>query len=197
MTSVKKPPSKWDLDYMKFCASEGFDPKLRTIELYGEIDDLLAKQFMQNMDRLEDLSKTEPITIKINSVGGYVNDGFAIYDRITMSPCHVTVEGYGNVMSMATIIMQAADERLLAPNTCYMIHYGSAFIHGNTMDTIKWSKYNENVDNPRAERIYLAKIHKKQPKFKLKDLQSMLISDTIMTADEAVELGLADRIITP
>lgn len=180
---------------MKFCASEGFDPKRRIIEIYGEIDELSTKQFLQNMDRLEDLSATESITVKINSVGGNVYDGYAIYDRIKRSPCHVTAEGWGQVMSMATFIMQAADERVLAPNTVFMIHYGSTFNIGNTADTVNWSAFSAKHDMPTFEEIYLRQIKKKNPKYKLKDLQSALRTDTILTAPEAVKLGLADRIL--
>lgn len=193
--SNKKAPSKWDMDYMKFCASEGFDPKRRIIEIYGDIDELITKQFMQSIDRLEDLSDNEPITIKLNSTGGNVYDGYAIYDRIKASPCHVTIQGWGNVMSMATFIMQAADERVLSPNTVYMIHYGSTYNAGNTADTVRWSEFSSKHDMPNFERVYLEQIHKKHPRFKQKNLQEMLKTDTILTAVQAIELGLADRII--
>ena len=61
----------------------------------------------------------------MHSVGGEWSDGMAIYDAISMSRSYITIIAYGQAESMSSIIFQAADRRLITPNTYFMSHYGS------------------------------------------------------------------------
>lgn len=70
------------------------------------------------------LTPDKPIKIIMNNLGGNWTDGMAIYDAIKASPCHVTIEVMGQAMSMGSIILQAADERIMHPNATMMIHDG-------------------------------------------------------------------------
>lgn len=100
----------------------GADYVRRTIHLYGDIDDALSYRFsvaLGIMDR-----EDGDITIHLSSTGGSVEDGFAIYDAIKMARNRVVVVGHGPIMSMAAVVMQAAELRLMAPNARFMIHDG-------------------------------------------------------------------------
>lgn len=159
----------------------------------GGVDALSAQYFIKNMTILN--SSSGPIHIILNNPGGEWAHGMAIYDIIKLSPNHVTITVYGQAMSMASVILQAADSRVLAPNCEVMIHYGSNSFTGNSKDFDKWSEANKR-SNTLMEDILLEKIQEKHPTFKLKQLQSMLMVDTIIPAKDAVNLGLADEILT-
>jgi ATP-dependent protease ClpP protease subunit len=98
---------------------------------------------------------------------------------------------------MGSVIFQAGDLRIMAPNAKQLIHYGTP-LHADSELHAK-SQYNWTEECKKfsawMELMYLAKIHDKQPEFKLKRLQKMLNFDTILSAQESVELGLADKIL--
>lgn len=89
------------------------------------VDNVMAEYFIKAMHILENQSKTLPIHITMNNIGGDWYHGMAIYDRIKRSPCHCTIETYGYAMSMGSIILQAADTRIMMPHCMFMLHYGT------------------------------------------------------------------------
>jgi ATP-dependent protease ClpP protease subunit len=70
---------------------------------------------------LMEQESTEEITILMSSFGGDAYTGFAVYDAISNSKCHITIKVLGHCMSMGTIVLQAADQRLAFPNATFMI----------------------------------------------------------------------------
>jgi len=136
----------------------------------------------------------KPITIIMNNIGGDEYHGLAIYDAITVCNNHVTVKVFGHAMSMGGIILQAADDRQMSPNSKFMMHYGTFSIHANAKDAYKWVEENKKMDKW-MEDLFLKKIRDKKPKFTRQKLQKMLEADHIMGAAKALEYGLADSVI--
>lgn len=159
----------------------------------GGCDYLMAEKAIKNLHILESINK-EPITILMNNIGGEEYHGFAIYDAIMLCESHVIIKVLGHAMSMGSIIFQAADERLMAPTSRQMIHYGTWGIHDHAKTAQKWAKEGEKIDKW-MEQMYLEKIKEKMLHFTLARLQRMLDHDTFLTAKESVELGLADKIL--
>jgi ATP-dependent protease ClpP protease subunit len=96
---------------------------------------------------------------------------------------------------MGTYIMQAADERVLAPNCSFMFHIGSIGYADNHPQIVRnWVKYDEYLDGV-CDSILMDKIREKHPEFKDKKFKEMNMFDTILTAQEAIDLGLADRLL--
>lgn len=160
----------------------------------GGVDGLMAERFIKNISILN-LTNQEPITIIMNNPGGDWYHGMGIYDAIAGSKCHVTIQVVGMAMSMGAVILQAADERIISPNSKFMIHYGYMGMSDNHAKIFeKWAEESKkgNID---MEQIFMKKILEKNPNFKLKKLRDMLNFDTILTAKETVELGLADKIL--
>lgn len=156
------------------------------------VDASMTERFIKNLSILEAINK-EPVTIVMNNPGGDWYHGIAIYDAIKASKCHVTIEVYGMAMSMGALILQAADERVLANNARFMIHYGTMSMmatHSKIFE--KWGLENKKL-NESMEDILLEKIQMKHPGFKLRKLQQMLDYDTILDAQETISYGLADR----
>lgn len=158
------------------------------------VDFAMTERFVKNMIILGAISE-EPIVIVMNNPGGEWQHGIAIYDAIVDSKCHVTIKVFGMAMSMGAVIFQAADERVMAPNAKCMIHYGYS---GNAMNHPKiinnWTEEGKKIDKVMAE-IFLNKIREKHPEFKMSKMDKMLDFDTILSAKETVELGLADKIL--
>lgn len=156
-------------------------------------DAFMAERAVKNLFILDKISE-EPITILMNNIGGDVNHGLAIYDAIKSCRSHVTIKVFGHAMSMGSIILQAADERIMSENASQMIHYGSVFIDKHAKTAYKIVDDNKRIDRW-MEKMYLEKIKQKQPGYKIGRLQRLLDHDTFLTAEQSVELGLADKVL--
>ncbi len=144
---------------------------------------------------LEQQDPTKPIKIVTANFGGSFDYGIGIYDRIKLSPCPTVLHVYGPIMSMGSVIFQAGDKRLLAPNAIMMLHYlqGSYEMHDSLGET-------SVAEHKRANELML-EIYIKRIKEAGKDIKKAIfvrqIKNTLyLTAKEAVEMGLADGIIT-
>lgn len=154
-------------------------------------DAVMAERVIKALHLLD--QKDEPITIIMNNPGGDWYHGMAIYDAIKGCKSHVTVKVYGMAMSMGSLILQAADERILTPNARFMIHYGYMGFEGHSKTFDKWAEENKKL-NGEMEQILLARIRQKNANYSLKQLQELLDHDTILNSQETVNLGLADKI---
>ncbi len=163
----------------------------RTIFLTGEINENTYEGTVKNLHALD--TEPETVTIYLNSEGGEVDAGFAIYSAIKAMKSMVRCVVWGQASSMASVILQACDERILLPHSFVMIHEGSDATLSAPRDVQKqWAKFSD-FQMKQVEDIYLEKI-KDRKRFSRKKLQQLLKTDTILTAEQAVKLGLADII---
>jgi ATP-dependent Clp protease protease subunit len=156
-------------------------------------DTSMAERMVKNIHILDHLSQ-EPITIIMNNIGGDEYHGFAIYDAIKAAKSEIIVKVFGHAMSMGSIILQAADKRIMSPTSRQMIHYGTWGRNDHAKTSQKWAEEGLKIDKW-MEKMYLDKIREKHPDFKLKRLQKYLDHDTFLTAEESVALGLADSVL--
>lgn len=188
-------------DLEKFHDCEIFVPS-RTIYLgtqsyVGEseqesgVDYSMAEKLIKNMHFLEQRSATEQINIILNSLGGDWYHGMAIYDTIRNSTCRISMQGRGYVMSMGSVILQAADERVLMPNATVMIHDGQEGFEGSPRSMEAWAAYSKHT----RRRMY--EIYAERSGRSVRFWEQRCANDRILSAQEAVELGLADRLEVP
>lgn len=187
MTTEKK---KDDLLY--FYENDIYLPT-RTIMLKGEVDDDMYDSVLKNLHALD--STTGTIEIILNSGGGDVLCGLAIYDAINNCKNHVRAIIYGEASSSASFILQAADERVSSKHSRIMIHlgeeaYGSSHPN-NVKRAFEWSRVEETM----VLDIYLKRIKQKKKRFTKDDLTDLIVFDRYFTAKEALELGLIDVIL--
>ena len=170
------------------------DIKRRRLILIGSVDSDMLRAVCVAFDAFEGASRKRPIRIILSSDGGESYISLGIYDRIKASPCKVTIECLGEIMSAGTVILQAAYKRLLHSNTRFMIHYGTTSIRedSNAKDAISQIQFEQYFDNPLLEDIYMSRVGKRLTRDKLREYLS---SDSFFTARRAVELGLADEVI--
>lgn len=156
-------------------------------------DSFMVGRFIKNMEILESINH-QPIEIIMNNCGGDIHSGMGIYDRIMLSPCHITIKVFGEASSMGSVILQAADKRLMSPNAVQIIHYGAFSVGAEAKSAYRFVDEFKRIDKF-MEKLYMAKIKKKDPLYKLGRLQRLLEHDTYLTAQQSVDLGLADGII--
>lgn len=165
----------------------------RLITLFGEINEESAGQFLRNIRLLDHLSSKE-IKILINTDGGDVHQGLAIIDAIKECQSRVVTHAVGPTLSMGAAILQSGDFRLISANAIVMIHKGQMAIDDHTINSKRWIDEYERIGEI-YEDILLEKIKTKIPSFTKKRLEKLTTFDTILSAEEVVEHGLADEIV--
>lgn len=128
------------------------------------VDGFMAGYFIKGMHVLESKSKTQEITIIMNNPGGDAYHGMAIYDFIRMTLCPCTIKVYGYAMSMGSIILQAADYRVMMPNSRFMMHYGYGSHSNNHVRTIENWVNEEKRLCYEIENLYLKMMLEKEEK---------------------------------
>lgn len=147
-----------------------------------------ASRLIKNLHVLTHISK-EPITILMNSPGGSVADGMAMFDAIKYNPCHITIIVLGEACSMAPIILQAADHRLAYPFSRFMLHEGETGYAGHSRD------FEKNAEEGKVLRLMTYKILSERTGKKSSYWARKLSRDWFLSAQEALEEGLIDEII--
>ena len=153
------------------------------IILYGDIGfDITAKEFSDELKALGDVSE---ITVRINSFGGDVFDGVAIYSRLIDSGAKITVFIDGIAASAASVIAMAGKEIHIAEAGFVMIHDAWALSIGNAADLRKTAARLEAV----SEQI--AGIYQRRTGQKMAKRRELMADETEFNPEQAVCFGLA------
>ena len=160
------------------------------------VDFAMSERMVKGLHLLDAaaLAGDKPITILMNNPGGDEYHGLAIYDAIKTCHNEVNIIVYGHAMSMGSVILQAADERIMAPTSRMMIHYGTWGLNDHPKVVYNWAEEGKKWDRWMVE-MYLEKIREKHPNYTKKKVDEMCNFDTFFTAQEAVDIGLADRVL--
>lgn len=129
------------------------------------------------------------IKIYINSLGGSVMEGIAIYNQLKRHKAHKTVYIDGFACSIASVIAMAGDTVIMPKNTCMMIHNVWVVASGNANDLRKAAD-DLDVINSAAIQAYLDRAGDKLTREKLTE---MLDAETYLTAEQCIEYGFADK----
>lgn len=148
--------------------------------------DTSAEHFRQELAKYPDADEIE---IFINSYGGEVFEGTAIYNQLKRHPAHKTVYIDGFACSIASVIAMAGDEVVMPRNTLMMIHNMWMGAVGNAAQLRKAAD-DLDVINAAGRQAYLQKASDKLSEEKLAE---MMDAETWLTAADCIELGLADR----
>lgn len=165
----------------------------RKLYIQDEINQDSAFDFALAVAYLNSISQTEPITVFINSPGGSIDAGLLMYDVIQTSPAPVRLVVLGVAYSMAAILFAGGRHgRYILPNSKMMLHEPLLGypIGGNT-SSIKTISDDLLATRDKINRI-LAIHTGKTPK----EIEDATKEDHYFTAEESVDFGLADKIIT-
>jgi len=173
-------------------AAEADDPN--TISIYGVIgEDYWSEGFTAKRmaAALRSIGKNA-VTVNINSPGGDMFEGLAIYNLLREHPSKVTVKVMGVAASAASIIAMAGDEVLMGTGSVMMIHNAWGLVIGNRHDFADAGAVFETFDKSMAS-IYAARTGKKDDEIlAMLDGPNRASDGTYMTAAEAIEGGFAD-----
>ncbi|MCF0262228.1 MAG: ATP-dependent Clp protease proteolytic subunit, partial [Sphaerochaetaceae bacterium] len=135
---------------------------------------------------------SEPIKLYINSPGGDVDAGFAIYDMIRYISCPVTIIGMGLVASAAALVLLAvpAENRVGLPNSSYLIHQPLSEMRGNATEIEIHAAQLEKV------KTKINKIISEATGVAVEKVSQDTDRDYWLDADEALKYGLISQIVT-
>jgi ATP-dependent Clp protease protease subunit len=163
----------------------------RIIFIGTPIDDQIANLVVAQLLHLESDDPEKDISVYINSPGGDVYSGLAVYDTMQFIKPQVQTICFGIAMSMGSLLLTggAKGKRLALPNSRVLIHQPSAGFEGQSTD-IEIQAREILVMRERIEEIYAQ--HTEQSRERIhEDLER----DRFFKADEAVEYGLIDQVI--
>lgn len=143
------------------------------------------------LHRMSQEAPSKPIEIHMSSRGGDPNAMLRLYDEILACPCQIKFFGGGPIMSSATWIMVACDERYLHKNSTIMLHDGSE----ESPESVKHTDYLVDAKQARVLQNRLYDIYAKNSRMPVDFWQDVCQRDLYISAEEAVMLGLADKII--
>lgn len=148
---------------------------------YG--DGLTSKRFIDDLAKLGDV---KDILVRINSPGGAVFDGIAIYNALKSHKATVEVVVEGLAASIASVIAMAGDTVKMGDGAMMMVHNPWTFAMGNAEDMRKTADMLDQVTEA------LTDVYEKRTGMKRAELKTMLSAETWLTSAEAVEKGFAD-----
>lgn len=175
------------------------EPDTLEIYIYSDVEsdgydwwgDKIRSETSANHFR-EELTKhpnAKEIKLFINSYGGDVSEGTAIYSQLRRHPAHKTVYIDGFACSIASVIAMAGDTIIMPHNTMMMIHNMWMIAIGNAAELRKTADDLDKI-NDAGRQAYLEKAGEKLSEDKLIE---MMDAETWLTAEECIEYGLADK----
>jgi ATP-dependent Clp protease protease subunit len=162
----------------------------RIIFLNGEVEDYMANSIVAQLIYLEGKDPNKDISLYINSPGGSVTAGFAILDTMNYIKCDVSTICVGLAASMGSLLLSAGakGKRFALPNSEIMIHQPLGGRTGQASDVAIWA---ENLLRTRKR---LNKILSDNTGKPIEQIAKDTERDYFMTAEEALEYGLIDKI---
>lgn len=165
--------------------------KTRQIILSGEVTKALAEKVIKQLLLLE-ADSDEPIKIYIDSPGGDVDSGYAIFDMIRFINAPVTIIGTGLVASAGALILLAApkERRFALPNSHYLIHQPLSQMKGTATEI---EIHAAEIEKCRAR---INKMIAEETGKTIEQVAEDTDRDYWLTAEEALEYGLVSKIVT-
>lgn len=151
------------------------------------VSPMMAERAIKALHLLSE-HKDEPIKIILNTQGGCYFSGMAVYDAVKACPCHIIIEVIGSAQSMGSIILQAADERVIHPNAIIMIHDGEDGFSGHPKNLERAAELSKKIRKKTYD------IYAEKSKHPAHYWEKKCAFDTFYSAEQAKEEGLVDKI---
>ncbi len=199
-------------DNIEIIHGQSVDLKNREIYLHGQhgsfdedpgVEYRMATTFIKNI-RCLDAINDNSILVHMHSIGGNWSDGMAIYDAISSCESHVAILVYGQAESMSSIILQAADLRVMMPNAYFMCHYGSTGWSQDYLSAQNAAKFEQKIADIMftiyADQCvhgkFFAEHYKSPTADKVKGFlrRKLKSGDWYLDAQDAVNYGFADNV---
>lgn len=174
---------------LSYAFEYGVDFDNRVITLTGDIQHGWFDIVDAALTQMEAASKSK-VTVRINSGGGDTYEAMAVVGRLTTAKCHIVTEGFGHVMSAATLILACGDKRRMHKYCRFMWHEASYGLEGKHSENKHAVKMIEAEEKLWCE--VMAEYSDKDIKYWNKEGISL---DRFFWAEELLQLGVIDEII--
>ena len=157
------------------------------------ITDTVANIVIAQLLFLQKENKNQEIQLYVNSPGGYVSDGLAIYDTMQYLSCDISTYCIGQAMSMGALLLTAGTKgkRFILPHGRVMLHQPSGGVGGTAADI---ERHAEEIVKLRTEMNHIFAHHTGQDVARVEEDSDR---DFFLNAQEAKEYGLVDEVIAP
>lgn len=162
------------------------------LEIYGDItswpwleSDVSAYNLSQQLAQLDDVTE---INVNINSYGGEVAEGLAIYNALMRHPARVTTRCDGFACSIASVIFMAGDERVMNQASLLMIHNAWTYASGDANELRKQADDLDTITGA-SKAAYMGRVSITED-----ELAAMMDEETFITPEDAVSMGFATAI---
>ena len=165
--------------------------KERIIFVTGPVEDYMASVIIAQLLFLEAENPKKEVSMYINSPGGVVSSGLAIYDTMQYIKPEVSTLCIGQAASMGSLPLSAGapGKRFSLPNARIMVHQPSGGFQGQASDI---ERHAQEILSLRSR---LNDIYVKHTGQNLKTIEKALDRDTFMTSDDAMKFGLIDKVV--
>lgn len=165
--------------------------KERIVCMFGSVDDTTASLIIAQLLYLQSESSKKPIHMYINSPGGHVTSGLAIYDTMQYIMAPIATWCVGQACSMGSLLLTAGTKgmRYSLPNSRIMIHQPSGGVSGQATDI------QIHATEILAVKKRLNLIYAKHTGQDVEKIEPMMERDKFLSPDEAKELGLIDQVL--
>ena len=165
--------------------------KERIIFVTGPVEDYMASGVIAQLLFLEAENPKKEVSMYINSPGGVVSSGLAIYDTMQYIKPEVSTLCIGQAASMGSLLLAAGapNKRFSLPNSRIMVHQPSGGFQGQASDI---ERHAQEILSLRSR---LNDIYVKHTGQSLKSIEKALDRDTFMTASDSKEFGIIDKVV--
>ncbi|KAJ2158577.1 hypothetical protein GGF46_003669 [Coemansia sp. RSA 552] len=165
--------------------------KERIVMLNGPVNDTLSSLVVAQLLFLEAEDPEKPVSMYINSPGGSVTSGLAIYDTMQYIQCPISTLCTGQACSMGSLLLTAGSkgQRFALPHSTVMVHQPSGGAEGQASDIAIHAR------EILKTRERLNRIYEKHTAQSLEVIERAMERDNFMTPEEALAFGLIDRVL--
>lgn len=195
LRSSKKPTKKAISkdDIAALIAQADPQPLGRILYLTGEVSEMSISTLISEIILCVNQNKTEPITLVISTYGGSVDEMFALYDVMKFVPCPIYTVGLGKIMSAGVLLLTSGvkGSRLVGRHARIMVHPMLDELQGDVFQITNDLKETQRMQKSLEDAILA------ETKMTPKQLEAIMKvgHDSYLTPEEAVKLGIADKII--
>jgi ATP-dependent Clp protease, protease subunit len=164
----------------------------RIIFVTGQVEDGMASSICMQLLFLESLNPKKEISMYVNSPGGVVTSGMAIYDTMQFIRCPIATLCVGQAASMGSLLLSAGTKgmRYALPNARIMVHQPSGGFSGQASDI---ERHAQDIIKMKRR---LNEIYVKHTGQKYEMIEQTLDRDHFMTAEQAKDFGIVDKVLS-
>lgn len=172
---------------LKVISDHAVDIEDFIIHLNGDVSDEMYDHLVQGVALIEAANggPVDELTIYLSTYGGDVYYGFAIYDFLKLSSSKIRIVATGPVMSAGVLILQAADERIMMPNSHILVHFGME-VNDNQQ-----TKHQHDLLTRELKRLLIERCTAKE-----ETVKKWFSKESYFDKKRALSVGLVDKVVS-